>query len=222
MRKTECRRVLSGLLAAAMVVGLIPVLPGLIPSAAAVTETDAYGFDLTRPDKSVFDPDDGQNPYGSGKFNFNPVTELNVYEGGGSGQNSATYDLDSVNDADALFGSGSLTQISSSLTASAKYTNSTNHLMHANGVAFDPTGSGRDDYIMYYGFSRGSGNNTPYTFLLKADADSGELPRSQPAGGVSGNTGNAFRWVDNLDRDNGTGYTSIAAGDFDGDRKSVV
>lgn len=223
MRKTECRRVLSGLLAAAMVVGLIPVLPGLIPSAAAVTETDAYGFDLTRPDKSVFDPDDGQNPYGSGKFNFNPVTELNVYEGGGSGQNSATYDLDAVNDADALFGSGSLTQISSSLTASAKYTNSTNHLMHANGVAFDPTGSGRDDYIMYYGFSRGSGNNTPYTFLLKADADSGELPRSQPAGGVSGNTGNAFRWVDNLDRDNGTGYTSIAAGDFDGDgRDSVV
>lgn len=222
------KRLLSGLLAAAIVAGLFPALPGLLIPAAAAADTDAYGFELETP--SSFNPNDGQNPYGTGKFNFNPIYELNVYEGLLNGQNGATYDLDSVNNADSLFNGMNSNTLGNTLTASRSY--STNNSMAlVNGVAFDPTGSGRDDHIMYYGFDT-TKNNKPSSIVTKADAET--LPDPQVvgaektpasddwAGEKNSISDNAFTWVSQLERSRGTGYTALAAGDFDGDGKDTV
>lgn len=220
------KRLLSGLLAAAIVAGLLPALPGLLIPAAAAADTDAYGFELETP--SSFNPDDGQNPYGTGKFNFNPIYELNVYEGLLNGQNGATYDLDSVNNANmnSLFNGMNSNTLGNTLTASRSY--STNNSMAlVNGVAFDPTGSGRDDYIMYYGFDT-TENNKPSSIVTKADTDN--LPDPQVVGAALTSNGEgpiataneAFTWVSQLERSRGTGYTALAAGDFDGDGKDTV
>lgn len=218
------KRLLSGLLAAAIVAGLLPALPGLLIPAAAAADTDAYGFELETP--SSFNPDDGQNPYGTGKFNFNPIYELNVYEGLLNGQNGATYDLDSVNNADSLFNGMNSNTLGNTLTASRSYSTN-NSLALVNGVAFDPTGSGRDDYIMYYGFDT-TKNNKPSSIVTKADTDN--LPAPQVVGAALTSNGEgpiataneAFTWVSQLERSRGTGYTALAAGDFDGDGKDTV
>ena len=50
MRKERLKRFLSGLLAAAIVAGLLPALPGLLIPTAAAADTDAYGFELGTPE----------------------------------------------------------------------------------------------------------------------------------------------------------------------------
>lgn len=98
MIKTYGKRILSGVLTGCMLLGLMPGLEGLIPSAAAAgTIGESFGFDNQIP--KSFDKNDGENPYGrqavDGWVNFNPVSELNIFMAESGKESSVSYHIDS-------------------------------------------------------------------------------------------------------------------------------
>ena len=98
MIKTYGKRILSGVLTGCMLLGLMPGLEGLIPSAAAAgTIGESFGFDNQIP--KSFDKNDGENPYGrqavDGWVNFNPVSELNIFMAESGKESSVSYNIDS-------------------------------------------------------------------------------------------------------------------------------
>ena len=103
MIKTYGKRILSGVLTGCMLLGLMPGLEGLIPSAAALnTIGESFGFDRQVPDgydENGVNDEDKENPYGmqaaNGQVNFNPVSELNIFMAESGSEGSVSYNIDS-------------------------------------------------------------------------------------------------------------------------------
>ena len=133
------------------------------------TATDEYGFDLPTP--GSFDAGDGKHPFGSSsgiKGNLNPTKEISILESRGDSCSSRVYDFD---ESSILKGSGGGVFSSSDhyagldgtkfSTASAM-SNTINPgegvspYRYVSAVAYDPTGSGRDDKVAYWGAWRKS------------------------------------------------------------------
>lgn len=191
------KRLLSGVMVAAMVAGLLPGLPGLTMTAHAAEDTqtkDAYGFTLEVPDS--FHANDGKNPYGSaaanGHVNFNPVKELGIYESADNYQKNVALNMDRNNKFSSIVPTYSTSllylrhytriesQLVGALAGSGNHqffsTGYASKLQYVRGVACDPTGSGRDDHIVYYGFGNGrqnGGNWAPGFISFKATEGQG-------------------------------------------------
>jgi hypothetical protein len=89
---------------------------------------------------SDFDKDDGKNPYGKGKFNLNPISELHVMKSHKDHSSSIWYDS---------IGLGNSPMSGVRHTC---YEYPTQHYVDMlNHVAFDPYGIGKDDHVACIG-----------------------------------------------------------------------
>ncbi len=234
------KRLFSGVMTAAMLLGLLPGLPGMdmttsAAESAAESTQDAYGFELNVPDS--FDPDDGINPYGSaaihGHVNFSPVKELGIFESAADHQISTALNMDR--------GSGFQTVIptdrgnnryknNDSLLTGALPGNTQNHfrhnydsyLDHVRGVAYDPNGTGKDDHIVYYGFGSKRysvvENRKNVPGFIEFDATKGATSEVHYLTGWEGD----YSWIGDRESWRSDGYNALVAGDFDGDGKDTI
>lgn len=166
------KRLLSGVMTAAMLAGLLPGLPGFDMPAHAADTQDAYGFELEVPDS--FDPNDGVNPYGSaavtGHVSFNPVKELGIFESADKYQRNVALNMDRNSKFSTVVPTNggndhyyrNESQLVGALAGSGNHqffsTGYASKLHFVRGVAYDPTGSGKDDHVVYYGFGNGRKN----------------------------------------------------------------
>lgn len=235
------KRLLSGVMVAAMVAGLLPGLPGLTMTAHAAEDTqtkDAYGFTLEVPDS--FHANDGKNPYGSaaanGHVNFNPVKELGIYESAENYQKNVALNIDRNNKFSDIVPTYSNyfyrhytrkeSQLVGALAGSGNHqffsTGYASKLQYVRGVAYDPTGSGRDDYIVYYGF--GNNRNT----VVAGDWSPGFISFKAKEGQGGNNTihyikNSAFyKYMEHISPHEADGYNALVAGDFNGDGKDTI
>lgn len=217
-------RFLAGGLALCMLLGLLPGI-SFVPSAAAAA-TDPFGFTLEG--KGVIEDASKKNPYGPGKVNFAPVPELNLYESAQNLESSKVFDV-TVENAMQFRNNTSGGRSGTARTGISAYKNyadrtSQAELELASGVAYDPTGSGRDDHIAYYGFYNRQGDRNHCPAVLAFDATkggNGQWPIGTKVQYVSQDQRN-YGWVDNVSDDNFGGFTAITAGDFDGDGKDSL
>ncbi len=96
-------------------------------------------------------------------------------------------------------------------------TNYNNSLLYGASIAYDPNGTGQDDHIAYYGFDP---NNDYRTTLIRSDADINPLSSGTRTILHGGNEG--YSYIKNAQYHEVEGYTSIVAGDFDGDGKDTI
>lgn len=232
------KRLLSGVMAAAMMAGLLPGLPGLTTTAHAAADTkDAYGFDLEVP--STFDPNDKKNPYGSaavnGHVNFNPVKELGIYESAENYQKNVALNIDRNNKFSTVvppcngktdFYHRIESQLVGALAGSGNHqffsTGYASKLQYVRGVAYDPTGSGKDDHIVYYGFGNGRQNGenwSPGFISFKATEGQGGNNAIYYLG-EKGNVG--YEYLKHISPHEADGYNALVAGDFDGTGKDTI
>lgn len=230
------KRWLAGTMAVAMLMGLLPIIPGLGTTAHAAESTqDAYGFDLNVPES--FDEDDGVNPYGSaaitGHVNFNPVRELGIFESAAGYQISTALNMDRDNGFSKVLptdrddnryknNDGLLTGALPGNTQNHFQHNDDSYLDHVRGVAYDPNGTGKDDHIVYYGFgskrySVADGKKNIPGFI-EFDATQGAtnevhyLNRSEES----------YSWIGDRESWRSDGYNALVAGDFDGDGQDTI
>lgn len=226
MIKTYGKRILSGVLTGCMLLGLMPGLEGLIPSAAAAgTIGESFGFDNQIP--KSFDKNDGENPYGrqavDGWVNFNPVSELNIFMAESGKESSVSYNIDSSSvgsyftiPASQTEGGGST---SFSKSGTETFSKSGQSMRYVSGTAFDHDGDGRASYAAYYGFDSDH-RYRPKLYIADTSAENGF---SAGWYGVSAEeSGDNFDLLGELDYQEYEGYSAITAGDFDGDGKETV
>lgn len=235
------KRLLSGVMTVAMLAGLLPGLPGLTMTAHAAEDTkDAYGFTLEVPD--TFDPNDKKNPYGSaavtGHVNFNPVKELGIYESADNYQKNVALNMDRNNKFSSIVPTYSTSllylrhytriesQLVGALAGSGNHqffsTGYASKLQYVRGVACDPTGSGRDDHIVYYGFGNGRQNGenwSPGFISFKATEGQGGNNAIYYLG-EKGNVG--YEYLKHISPHEADGYNALVAGDFNGDGKDTI
>lgn len=235
------KRLLSGVMTAAMVAGLLPGLPGLTTTAHAAESTkDAYGFTLEVPD--TFDPNDKKNPYGSaavtGHVNFNPVKELGIYESADNYQKNVALNMDRKNQFSTIvpakyIGDGfnghysrKESQLVGALAGSGNHqffsTGYASKLQYVRGVAYDPYGHGRDDQVVYYGFGNGrqnGGNWSPGFITFNATEGQGGNNTIHYMGN-SDNPG--YKYLEYISPHEADGYNALVAGDFNGDGKDTI
>ncbi len=96
-------------------------------------------------------------------------------------------------------------------------TNYNSSLLYGASIAYDPNGTGQDDHIAYYGFDS---NNEYRPTLIRSDADINPLSSGSRTVLHSGNEG--YSYIKNAQYHEVEGYTSIVAGDFDGDGKDTL
>lgn len=167
MKKTA-KRFLSTALALAMVLSLMPATL-LAPALAAETggsdtnsaNAAAFGFNTAAP--ADFNAGDGLHPFGisgtADKTNLMPVREISMMTSTGyQDSGSSTARVFNFNESTirngSLFRDNSFMNISGGQfsSASPQFSTSSNTVFRmASGVAYDPTGSGRDDHVFYYG-----------------------------------------------------------------------
>ena len=204
MKKTA-KRLLSLVLSAVLVLSLLPT--ALIPTAQAAGEsssssTNEFGFSTDVP--ADFNASDGNHPFGSqgsdDRVNLMPVNEIGVMETDGSSNYTKILD----NMSTTLFSSSP----------------STDKFLYVNGVAYDPTGSGRDDHVFYYGPVQGNTNIISLQDYSYEGGTAGQVYTRN----LSASSGNdyAYSWMTEARPYNAEGYLPIAAGDFDGDGKETV
>ena len=195
------KRWIAGLLTAVM---LVTMLPPAFTADARAAETgearrNAFGFDTSQsPDG--FNAADGKNPYGQGKVALNPISELFVATSAAGTYQAKTYNNYSAGSAPM---SGSVnTLISRSSNCNSKF---------VRAVAFDPTGSGKDDHIAYIGI--GSDNKAEVWVLnAKTGQQSADCHLSDQA----------ISWIGGVRQWEYFGFVAITAGDFDGDGKDEL
>lgn len=231
------RRLLSGVMAIVMLAGLLPGLPGLSMTAHAAEDTqDAYGFELEVP--NTFDPNDKVNPYGSaavtGYVNFNPVKELGIYESAANYQKNVALNMDrndkfstvvpTNNSVEYYFRRES--QLVGALAGSGNHqffsTGYASKLQYVRGVAYDPTGSGKDDHIVYYGF--GNNRNTVVAGTWAPGFITFKAKEGQKGNNTiyyKGNSDN-YSYMEYISPHEADGYNALVAGDFDGDGKDTI
>lgn len=229
------KRLLSGVMTAAMMAGLLPGLPGLTMTAhAAEDKRDAYGFELEVP--SGFKKDDNVNPYGSaavkGHVNFNPVKELGIYESAENYQKNVALNMDRNNKFSTIVptngGDSHYSRITSQLVGALA--GSGNHqffstgyaskLQYVRGVAYDPYGHGRDDQVVYYGFGNGrqnGGNWSPGFITFKAKEGQGGNNTIHYHGDPD-----KYNYMKHISAHEYDGYNALVAGDFNGDSKDTI
>lgn len=217
----------------------LPMLPtvALADNRDAAT-TDEYGFDLSTP--SSFHENDGQHPFGSSrgiKGNLNPTKEISILESSGNYYSSRVYDFD---ESGILKGSSGGVFSSSDhyagldgtkfSTASAMANKTIDKgegvspYRYVSAVAYDPTGSGRDDKVAYWGAWRKSTEDNDFKMRLYAfNGNSGAFnSNNHMYEKSSGYQTEDYSWMSKLSGYNAEGYTAITAGDFDGNGTETV
>ena len=93
---------------------------------------------------------------------------------------------------------------------------------YVSAVAYDPTGSGRDDTVAYWGAWRKSTDNNDFKMRLYAlKENSGSFSKSMYEKS-NGYQTEDYSWMSKLSGYNAEGYTAITAGDFNGNGKETV
>lgn len=200
------KRLLSMVLTAAMLLGLLPVFS---PQATAADTRNAFG--LPEGADEILPYIDRDNPYGkAGWFNINPRQELAVLAGSTSDERVSVYSYNKDTDMSAsgfkpANGETNRKAFTSKKGASA--------LRLVSSVAFDPYGDGQDKYIASLGFSR---DYKLYLHLI--DAASGTtLGVTQIA-----DTDGSFAHLESASALNYQGVVALTAGDYNGDGRDTL
>lgn len=209
----------------------LPMLPTVaLADNRDAAATDEYGFDLSTPDS--FHENDGQHPFGSTKGikgNLNPTKEISILESSGNYYSSRVYDFD---ESSILKGSSGGVFSSSDhyagldgtkfSTASAMANKTIDKgegvspYRYVSAVAYDPTGSGRDDIVAYWGSSRESGTLDYQMKLYQFSKNTGGFSSGNMVYNKSDLKETDYSWMSKLNGYNAEGYTAITAGDFNG------
>ncbi len=226
------KKALALFLSLAMCLPMLPTV-ALADNKDAAT-TDEYGFDLSTPDS--FHANDGKQPFGNSKDikgNLNPTKEISIMESRGDSYSSRVYDFD---ESSILKGSsGGVFSSSdhyagldgtkfSTASAMSNATIATEHspYRYVSAVAYDPTGSGRDDIVAYWGSSRESGTLDYQMKLYQFSKNKGGFSSSNMVYNKSNLQATDYSWMSKLNGYTAEGYTAITAGDFDGTGKETL
>ena len=228
------KKALALFLSLAMCLPMLPTM-ALADNKDAAT-TDEYGFDLSTP--SSFHANDGNQPFGRGagiKGNLNPTKEISIMESRGDSYSSRVYDFDESSilkgSSGGVFSSSDhyagLDGTKFSTAAAMKNTinkGEASPYYYVSAVAYDPTGSGRDDKVAYWGAWRKFTGNDDYKMKLYAfNKNNGSFN----TGTHVYEKGNHYKtedysWMSKLNGYNAEGYTAITAGDFNGNGKETL
>lgn len=221
-------------LSAAMCLSMLPTM-ALADNNTAAT-TDEYGFDLSTP--SGFNATDGNQPFGRGagiKGNLNPTKEISIMESRGDSYSSRVYDFDEssilkgssggvFSASDHYAGLDGTKFSTASVMSNATIATEHSPYRYVSAVAYDPTGSGRDDKVAYWGAWRKFTDNDDYKMKLYAfNKNNGSFN----TGTHVYEKGNDYKtedysWMSKLNSYNAEGYTAITAGDFNGNGKETL
>lgn len=226
------KKALALFLSLAMCLPMLPTV-ALADNKDAAT-TDEYGFDLSTPDS--FHANDGKQPFGNSKDikgNLNSTKEISIMESRGDSYSSRVYDFD---ESSILKGSsGGVFSSSdhyagldgtkfSTASAMSNATIATEHspYRYVSAVAYDPTGSGRDDIVAYWGSSRESGTLDYQMKLYQFSKNKGGFSSGNMVYNKSNLQATDYSWMSKLNGYTAEGYTAITAGDFDGTGKETL
>lgn len=234
---TEARwgkRGIALFLSAAMCLSMLPTM-ALADNSDAAT-TDEYGFDLSTP--SSFHANDGNQPFGRGagiKGNLNPTKEISIMESRGDSYSSRVYDFDESSilkgSSGGVFSSTDHyagldgTKFSTASAMSNKVDKGeASPYYYVSAVTYDPTGSGRDDKVAYWGAWRKSTGNDDYKMKLYAFNKNNSSFNTGTHVYEKGNDYKTedYSWMSKLNGYNAEGYTAITAGDFNGNGKETL
>ncbi len=197
--------------------------------------TDEYGFELSTP--SGFNANDGQHPFGRTKDingNLNPTKEISILESRGDSYSSRVYDFDESSilkgASGGVFSSsdhyagldGTKFSTASAMSNTINQGEGVSPYRYVSAVAYDPTGSGRDDIVAYWGSSRQSGNSDYQMKLYQFSKNTGEFSSGNMVYNKSNLQATDYSWMSKLSGYNAEGYTAITAGDFDGTGKETL
>ena len=206
------KRIIGLLLVICTVVTLLPTLSPV--SHAASSQFDSI-LNMDQVEPSGYDPDSTENPYGyklNEPFLLNPISELLLYK---------TYDLN-----DSSKKHMSTTSYNDAIKNNAFNENDTTSLfgtkdyLYVEAVAFDPSGSGRKDYVAYIGLKYNA--TTPsnsYIMVWVQNTVTGAVSneRSYQSDRAS--------WFDdnqNMYQHEAGNFFAITAGDYSGDGKDTI
>ena len=229
------KKALALFLSLAMCLPMLPTV-ALADNKDAAT-TDEYGFDLSTPDS--FKADDGKQPFGNSKDikgNLNPTKEISILESSGSYYSSRVYDFDEssilkgssggvFNSSDHYAGlDGTKFSTASAMSNTINQGEGVSPYRYVSAVAYDPTGSGRDDKVAYWGAWRKSTGNDDFKMRLYAfSGNSGTFNSNNHMYEKSSNYQTTdYSWMSKLSGYNAEGYTAITAGDFNGTGKETL
>ena len=205
----------------------------------------AFGFNTQAP--ADFNAGDGLHPFGisgtADKTNLMPVREISLMTVTGDSYTASgstrvfNYDTETIGNG-SLFSAVSNYYTGENFSTapplyetSLSVTEGNNPVYHmASGVAYDPTGSGRDDHVFYYGLPEISGGSyqseKPYDYLYMEDYSytGGRQGAHLTAKLDYSNDTNhdAYLWSKTADENSPDKYLSVTAGDFNGDGKETV
>lgn len=241
MKKTV-RKLLSMALVLVMVLSLLPVTA--MAAEGSGTEgggsttpsvADAFGFKTDPP--ADYDANDGVHPFSQSgtndTINMVPVKEVGLLST--SNVYGAAFDS-SINvynfDTDSLARFSDDTKLFSNSYSFAPGNNEMQDELFrvASGVAYDPTGSGRDDHVFYYGVDGSVGINgydENYLSMKDYSYEGGE-EGIVASGRLNPNEGNsekndAYVWAGSRNIDETPDkYLSVTAGNFNGNGEETV
>ncbi|WP_455557996.1 hypothetical protein [Agathobaculum hominis] len=250
--KQSAKRLLSMILCLCMLLSLLPVTAmaaeGTASGGSSSTPSvaDAFGFKTDPP--AGFDAGDGVHPFSQSgtndTINMVPVKEVGIMT---SEREYAKQTIDSTTADVYNFGSENLFSFSDDTRAftqtfESNYDDFSNDdensqtFRIASGVAYDPTGSGRDDHVFYYGIDGRNWKITPnddwlqkyrnYLLLQDFSYEDGQQgtvtwSRLRPEEDTN-STGNQYEWTQYVDENNPDKHLSVTAGDFLGNGKETI
>lgn len=226
------KKALALFLSLAMCLSMLPTV-ALADNKDAAT-TDEYGFDLSTP--SSFNATDGKQPFGNSgdiKGNLNPTKEISILESSGNYYSSRVYDFDEssilkgssggvFSSSDHYAGLNGTKFSTASAMSNTINKGESSPYRYVSAVAYDPTGSGRDDIVAYWGSSRESGTSDYQMKLYQFSKNNGAFNSGNVVYSKSGLQATDYSWMSKLSGYNAEGYTAIAAGDFDGTGKETL
>lgn len=213
----------------------LPMLPTVaLADNRDATATDEYGFDLSTP--SGFNANDGKQPFGNSagiKGNLNPTKEISIMESRGDSYSSRVYDFDEssilkgasggvFSSSDHYAGLDSTKFSTASAMSNKIDKGESSPYRYVSAVAYDPTGSGRDDIVAYWGSSRESGTSDYQMKLYQFSKNNGAFNSGNVVYSKSDLQATDYSWMSKLSGYNAEGYTAITAGDFDGTGKETL
>ena len=227
--KQSAKRLLSMILCLSMLLSLLPVTAmaaggtGSEGSSTTPSVADAFGFKTDPP--AGFDAGDGVHPFSQSgtndTINMVPVKEVGLLTGKtGTATYTSTVDVYNFNSDNRFNFSDASTKLfpTQTYTYMTYYDPKDDVFRLASGVAYDPTGSGRDNHVFYYGTYAGS-----YTDLLMQDYSyEGGGQGTVASGKLSPGENASYDWSYGADNDAPDKYLSVTAGNFNGNGKETV